>query len=33
MFGRRVHLVLNVKVRKKNNTLRGKARTTEYELY
>ena len=33
MFGRRVHLVLNVKVRKKKNTLRGKARTTEYELY
>jgi len=33
MFSRRVHLVLNVKVRKKNNSLRGKARTTEYELY
>ena len=33
MFSRRVHLVLNVKVRKKNNSLRGKARTTEFELY
>ena len=33
MFGRRVHLVLNVKIRKKNNSLTGRRRTAEFALY
>jgi GTP-binding protein Era len=33
MFGRRVHLVLNVKIRKNNNSLTGRRRTEEYALY
>lgn len=33
MFGRRVHLVLNVKIRKKNNSLIGTRRTSAFALY
>jgi len=33
MFGRKVHLVLNVKIRKKNNSLTGQRRTADFALY
>lgn len=33
MFGRRVHLVLNVKIRKKNNSLTGSRRSSAFALY